>query len=123
MPVRKSALTLIAVAIVLSFGGCSKSSPTEPTFTASLDGTVAICGYEQGTLTVRDASGKSQSTTLTAGTGNFSFGTVFVAGPYDVYLDKAGKAQKTVAMHGQDSSSPQMKVGQNQFYWMSLGCN
>ena len=42
---RKSALTLIAVAIVLSFGGSSKSSPTEPTFTASLYGTVAICGY------------------------------------------------------------------------------
>jgi hypothetical protein len=50
--VRKSALTLIAVAIVLSFGGCSKSSPTEPTFTASLYGTVAICGYARGLPTI-----------------------------------------------------------------------
>ena len=120
---HKTALAMVAVGIVLTLGACSKSSPTEPTFTAILSGTVAICGYEQGSLTIRDASGGSQATTLAVGSDNFSFGTVFVAGSYDVYLDKAGKAQRTVAMHGQDSSSPQMKIGPNQFYWVSVGCN
>lgn len=111
---------IFAVLMALGLGGCSKSSPTEPTFTSSLSGFARLCGYEQGTLTVRDSAGHSQATTVATGTGNFAFGNVFVSGPYDVYLDKPGKPQKTVAMHGQDSSSPLMKVGPNEFYWANI---
>ena len=117
------AALLIGIGLTLGLGGCSKSSPTEPSFAASLHGFVHFCPQGQGgTLRVVDSSGSAQSTVLDAG-GNFSFGTVFVIGPYDAYFDTAGKPETQVAMHGQDSSSPVMKAGSNEFYLVLFsGC-
>jgi hypothetical protein len=111
---------LAILTIVAAATRCSNSSPTEPTTTASLSGYVRICGYEFGTVTFRDSAGHSAMVTLPAD-GTFSIGTVLNPGPYDVYLDKAGQPEKTLAMHGQDSSSPILHAGANQFFWQSVG--
>ena len=114
----------LAFAIVALAGCSSKSSPTEPdkpqAATASLSGWVRVTGYSGGTLTVVDMTGAGRVATLNASDGTFSYGSVFVPGPYDVYLDKVGQRQQHVAMHGQDSSSPILHAGANQFFWLSL---
>jgi hypothetical protein len=85
------AALLIGIGLTLGLGGCSKSSPTEPTVAASLHGFVHFYPQGQGgTLRVVDSSGSSQSTALDTA-GNFSFGAVFVIGPYDAYFGSSGK--------------------------------
>jgi hypothetical protein len=120
MRTKRLLVSLAIVAAALASACSNSSSPTEPQTTASLSGYVRICGYEFGTVTFRDSAGHSAMVTLPAD-GTFSIGTVLSPGPYDVYLDKAGQPEKTLAMHGQDSSSPILHAGANQFFWQSVG--
>ncbi len=112
---------LALIALALALAACSKSSPTEPDLSASLSGYVRVSGYDRGTLTIRDSAMNSHAVTLAPTSGDFAFGNVFVAGPYDAYLDKTGMPQRHVAMHGQDSQSPPLKPGPNTLFWVGFG--